>query len=148
MNPEDIKVPEGCPCFGAEEQDALKQAGFGALMPFHYARFRQEQIENITFRSKLFLRKQTNGCQLFWVIILDKATDQVSICKKTIRQTFQNTQAALDWLGAFAGQRAFPVPAQGIEPASGRGFQAQAHSGADIAQVIWPARDRESSVLQ
>lgn len=58
MNPENYDLPDDIPRFDKEEKSLLKEAGFGALMPYEFARFRLEKIENVILRTKLFLRKQ------------------------------------------------------------------------------------------
>ena len=110
MNPEDFNLPECCPRFSSEEKDQLKAAGFGCLMPYEFARFRREDIENISLSSKVFLRKRPEFCHLSWFLRIYKTSDLDIICDNHIRKNFPGVRAALDWLGAFQGQRTYPVP--------------------------------------
>lgn len=119
MNPEDFELPECCPRFSADEMAMLKAAGFGALMPYNFARFRVENIENISFRTKVFLRKRSRACGLSWYLRICKANDLEIISDSKIERCFPTVQAALDWLGAFAGQRSYPVPSPDSAPACG-----------------------------
>jgi len=134
--------------FTPEENAALEAAGFGWLSPNDgYARFRHEDIEHLHLSSKVFIRKGVSGPKIIlvvWYVTLYGGKERGRITHKSFRKRVSNVSAALDWLGAFAGQRTFPAPSGDLGPSGGQGCPEEPRLGAQPAAVQRQGHGQES----
>ncbi len=146
MNPEFSPISECMPQFDDAEKAALKEAGFGALSPYEFARFRHEDIENLHLSAKVFIKKRKKHCLITWYARLYKANDHEIISHAERIRPFRHVHAALDWLGVFAGQRTFPALSENPAPLCGQGCQEGQHQA--VQQVPGESQEHgQESIL-